>query len=192
MDARIWRRALRRCPRRRWPPTSVASPRRATPRATAMPKRSPKRASCTTTPRRGARCRRFWPGVRLDRTRRRHMEFMDKIAVVTGAASGIGRATAQQLAGAGADVIVADIDRRSGRGRRRRPSRNRSEGAVHAGRHDQRPFDRRIRRRGRARGRRRRHPGQRRRVGAYAAILGGHARAVGQADRTQLRRADAS
>ncbi len=38
----------------------------------------------------------------------------DKIAVVTGAASGIGRATAQLLAEAGARVVVADIDPRNG------------------------------------------------------------------------------
>jgi len=38
------------------------------------------------------------------------MTMKDKIAVVTGAASGIGRATAQALAEAGATVIVADID----------------------------------------------------------------------------------
>lgn len=38
------------------------------------------------------------------------MEFANKIAVVTGAASGIGRATAQALAREGAHVIVADID----------------------------------------------------------------------------------
>ena len=42
------------------------------------------------------------------------MEFMDKLAVVTGAASGIGRATAEKLAGAGASVIVADINREAG------------------------------------------------------------------------------
>jgi 2-hydroxycyclohexanecarboxyl-CoA dehydrogenase len=42
------------------------------------------------------------------------MNMKDKIAVVTGAASGIGRATAQALAAAGATVVVADIDRDGG------------------------------------------------------------------------------
>jgi len=42
------------------------------------------------------------------------MEFMDKLAVVTGAASGIGRATAEKLADAGATVIVADINSEAG------------------------------------------------------------------------------
>jgi 2-hydroxycyclohexanecarboxyl-CoA dehydrogenase len=42
------------------------------------------------------------------------MSMKDKIAVVTGAASGIGRATAQALAAAGATVVVADIDRTGG------------------------------------------------------------------------------
>ncbi len=42
------------------------------------------------------------------------MTMKDKIAVVTGAGSGIGRATAQALAGEGAMVVVADIDTRAG------------------------------------------------------------------------------
>jgi len=42
------------------------------------------------------------------------MSFEDKIAVVTGAASGIGRATAETLAEGGATVIVADINREQG------------------------------------------------------------------------------
>jgi len=42
------------------------------------------------------------------------MSMKDKIAVVTGAASGIGRATAQVLAEAGAKVVVGDIDQAKG------------------------------------------------------------------------------
>jgi 2-hydroxycyclohexanecarboxyl-CoA dehydrogenase len=42
------------------------------------------------------------------------MTLKDKVAVVTGAASGIGRATAIALADAGAKVIVADINRDQG------------------------------------------------------------------------------
>jgi len=38
------------------------------------------------------------------------MNFKDKVAIVTGAASGIGRATAIQLAGKNANVIIADLN----------------------------------------------------------------------------------
>ncbi len=43
------------------------------------------------------------------------MEFAGQVAVVTGAAMGIGRACAEKLAAGGARVVVADIDEQAGR-----------------------------------------------------------------------------
>ena len=42
-------------------------------------------------------------------------ELTDKVAIVTGAASGIGRAGARAFAAAGARVVVADINETNGR-----------------------------------------------------------------------------
>lgn len=42
------------------------------------------------------------------------MEPKGKVAVITGAASGIGRATAQRLAAAGASIVVVDLDEAMG------------------------------------------------------------------------------
>jgi len=43
------------------------------------------------------------------------MELRDKVALITGAASGLGRATALAMAGEGVEVVVADVDEEGGR-----------------------------------------------------------------------------
>src|SRR5215218_4834942 len=43
------------------------------------------------------------------------MELRDKVALVTGGASGLGRATALALAAAGVEVVIADLDQDGGR-----------------------------------------------------------------------------
>lgn len=50
------------------------------------------------------------------------MELTDKVAVVTGGASGIGRATVLAVTARGASVVVADIDAAAVRRRSRSPT----------------------------------------------------------------------
>src|SRR5258706_13298999 len=58
-------------------------------------------------PRTPPRSRRSWPvAMSQDRT----MDFGDRVAIVTGGASGMGAATVHRLAAGGAQVVVVDRD----------------------------------------------------------------------------------
>ncbi|MER5390533.1 SDR family oxidoreductase [Saccharopolyspora sp. NPDC002686] len=54
-------------------------------------------------------------GLRRGRVRPGRRDFQDQLVVITGAGSGIGRATASAFAAAGAHVVVADIDETAAR-----------------------------------------------------------------------------
>ena len=58
------------------------------------------------------------------------MRLKDKTAVVTGAASGIGRATAETLAAEGAYVFLGDIDEEKGRAAAAELSRSDGDGVA--------------------------------------------------------------
>ena len=59
------------------------------------------------------------------------MEMQDRTVIVTGGASGIGKATALLLAREGARVFVGDIDEAGGRAQpRRRPPRSGSRSNI--------------------------------------------------------------
>ena len=45
------------------------------------------------------------------------MRLKDKVALVTGGASGVGRATAQRFVAEGARVVLTDLNREAGAGR---------------------------------------------------------------------------
>ena len=74
------------------------------------------------------------------------MEFANKTAVVTGAGSGIGRATAQALARGGAQVVVADIDEGSGEACAAALRAEGLKAGYLPGRHDRPGVDRGLRR----------------------------------------------
>src|SRR3712207_5386813 len=51
-----------------------------------------------------------WWSARIARWRRTFVDLADKVAVVTGGASGIGLGAARALARAGCDVVLADVN----------------------------------------------------------------------------------
>ena len=85
---------------------------------------------------------------RLDSMMNPTYDFTGQVALVTGASSGMGLATARAFAEAGAAVVLADINNDAADSRRRRPDRRRPPGP-------RRRLRRRRRRPGRRHGRRR-------------------------------------
>src|SRR5271169_3362424 len=60
--------------------------------------------------------RRFFVTARRSLQRRRSMKLKDKVAVITGAGNGQGKAAALLFAAEGAAVVAADIDETAARG----------------------------------------------------------------------------
>ena len=138
------------------------------------------------------------PGYGISRSKRPKesfqgdiMKFSDRIAVVTGSASGIGQATAEALAEERGDGVHRRHRRRQGRSRGRRHPRQGTQGRVPAARPHEPRFDREIRGGGAAALRQGRHPRQRRRLGQDHALRRLRRRVLGKGHQPELRRSDA-
>ena len=88
------------------------------------------------------------------------MKIKDKVAIITGAARGIGKAIAERYVKEGAKVVIADLNEPGAKAGRLRP---RAERPRDQARHHRTGFDRRDDRRHRSAFRRPRHPRQQRR-----------------------------
>ena len=107
-------------------------------------------------------------------------ELAGRIALVTGAASGIGKAIATRLAAEGACVVIADLDADEGPSRGRRAGQRR-RGDRDRGRRHRRSGRAGSYRRHRARVRWSRSGGQQRRPVAVEVVAGDHHRRLGSA-----------
>src|SRR5690606_503251 len=115
------------CPRRRWRPARAASPTPRTTGGTASATSWNRRRACSRTRRPGRGSRHSSISAAPDSAvistthneeggyGETSMDLDSKVAVVTGGASGIGRATALLLAEKGARVVCADMDEAGGR-----------------------------------------------------------------------------
>src|SRR5208282_766754 len=111
------RGALQPCRARRSRRPSSASPRRANPGVAASAMNSKQLIVFRPTPRRENASRPFSTALGSDhrKAEEENMEFVGMTALVTGGASGIGKATVMQLVREGASVICADIDQTKGK-----------------------------------------------------------------------------